>query len=82
MWWGRLGDPEGRAALSDAKREVLDAQIENGTPTYAFLHRTGEVWRTRILEIRVDRPEDELDLIPAYYRDSIGEHHLWLKLLI
>ena len=34
----------------------------------------------RLLEIREDKPADELDLIPEYYREDVGRHHLWLKL--
>jgi hypothetical protein len=45
-----------------------------------FLHRTGEVWRTRLLDIRTERPDQEAELIPSYYREAIDEHHLWLKL--
>lgn len=80
VWWGRLGDPEGRAAIGKPRLKELQAQVDAGTPTYVFLHRTGEVWRTRLVEIRTDRPTDELELIPEYYRDDVGKHHLWLKL--
>jgi hypothetical protein len=80
VWWGRLGDPEGRAAIGAPRLKELQAQLDAGTPTYVFLHRTGEVWRTRLVEIRTDRPVGELELIPEYYRDVVGEHHLWLKL--
>ena len=80
MWWGRLGDPEGRAAIGASRLKELEAQLDAGTPTYVFLHRPGEVWRTRLVEIRSERPTDEVELIPEYYRDVVGEHHLWLKL--
>lgn len=38
------------------------------------------MWRTTLIEIRSDRPTEELELIPGYYRDVEAEHHLWLKL--
>jgi hypothetical protein len=80
VWWGRLGDPEGRAAIGASRLKELRAQLDAGIPTYVFLHRTGEVWRTRLIAIRTDRPNDELELIPEHYRGVVGKHHLWLKL--
>ena len=80
VWWGRLGDPEGRAAIGAARLKTLQSQLDGDTPTYVFLHRTGEVWRTHLVEIRSERPTEERELIPEYYRDVEGAHHLWLKL--
>ena len=80
VWWGKIGDPAARAAVGKERRAVLDKQIAEGVTTLVFLHRPGEVWRTRLLELREDRPTEELDLIPAYYRDDVNRHHLWLKL--
>jgi hypothetical protein len=80
VWWGKIGDPSGRAAVAAARLRALRHQLAEEVPTYVYLHRTGEVWRTRLLEISAERPDDEAELIPEYYRGAIRQHHLWLKL--
>lgn len=53
VWWGRFSGPE--SSRVPAKRiEDLEEQMRNGFPTYAFLHRRGETWRTSILEVADD----------------------------
>lgn len=53
VWWGRFSGPE--SSRVPAKRiEDLREQMRNGFPTYAFLHRRGETWRTSILEVTDD----------------------------
>ena len=53
VWWGRFSGAE--SSRVPAKRiEDLREQIRNGFPTYAFLHRRGETWRTSILEVTDD----------------------------
>jgi MoxR-like ATPase len=80
VWWGKLGDPAARSAIGPQRRRILDDQLRRGEETYVFLYKPGEVWRVRLLEIRLDRPADEATQIPAYYRGAEGKHHLWLKL--
>ncbi len=80
VWWAKIGDPSGRAAVAAKRLRRLRDQLAEQVPTFVYLHRTGEIWRARLLEIRVERPDDESDLIPEYYRDEVGKHHLWLKL--
>lgn len=80
VWWGKLGNPAGKAAIAAKRLAILREQLADGVATYVFLHRTGEVWRTRLVDIRTERPDEEAELIPAYYRGATDEHHLWLKL--
>ena len=80
VWWGMIGKPGGRAAIAAKWMRKLAAQIDAGLPTYAYLHRPGKVWRTTLLGIQRERPDDEPGLIPAYYRDVTDGHNLWLKL--
>jgi MoxR-like ATPase len=80
VWWAKIGDPAGRAAIAAKRLSRLRQQLAEDVPTFVYLHRTGEVWRTRLLEITVERPAGEAELIPEYYRKAIGEHNLWVKL--
>ena len=70
VWWGRVAAAE--SSHVPAKRvEDLREQIRYGFPTYAFLHRRGETWRTSILEVT-----DDVDYVtgdgrfPEYYSPS------------
>jgi MoxR-like ATPase len=80
VWWAKFGDPRGRAAIAEKRLETLRAQLADDITTFVYLHRTGELWRARLTDISIERPADESDLIPAYYRDAIGQQHLWVKL--
>lgn len=80
VWWGKLGDPEKRAAVAAKRLGVFESQLARGVETHVYLHRPGETWKTTLVAIQRARPESELGLIPEYYRDETGTHHLWLKL--
>jgi MoxR-like ATPase len=81
VWWGKFGDPNsGRAAMASERYRDIQRQLDDGVPTYVFLHRKTEVWRTSLVALERERPDSEASLIPAYYRDEVGKQHLWLKL--
>ena len=69
VWWGKIGDPEGRAAIGDRRSEQLQAQLDAGIETHVYLYRTGsELWRTVLVEFSSELPTEEAALIPEYYR--------------
>jgi hypothetical protein len=67
VWWGKFGTPGGRAVLSERNLELIRTQLLDGTTTFAFLYRPGEVWRTRLEEITVNPDEVDRALLPGYY---------------
>lgn len=78
VWWGKIGDPEGRAAMSDSSIERFRKQLEDGVQTHAYLYRSGEIWRTDLLSITRDEAEVDSALVPAYYGSS--PHNLWVQI--
>lgn len=79
VWWGKKGDPSGKAAMSKGRYDEFQQRLDSGVPTFVFLYRAGETWRARMLALRKDRP-DAAELIPSYYRDDLDQHHLWVRL--
>jgi MoxR-like ATPase len=80
VWWGMIGSSGVRAPMADSWLRKLNDQLARGALTHVFLHRPGDVWRTTLTAVRRDRPSSERALIPAYYRDVVDGHNLWLKL--
>jgi hypothetical protein len=79
VWWGVIGTGE-RKKLSDQNIGSLRAQLEQGIETHVFVAgpATEQAFRTRLVDVSVERPADEA-LIPSYY-SSAERHSLWLKL--
>lgn len=79
VWWGVIGSPDKRK-LSDENFARLQTQLQGGLETFVFLAgpRTAPVFRTRLVDLALERPAME-DLIPSYYPSKI-HHSLWLKL--
>ncbi len=67
VWWGRFGTTAspgmGAGHLADLRH-----QLEDEVPTYAFLYRRGEIWRTTLLEISNDASDVDSERLPTYYR--------------
>ena len=67
VWWGRFGTVAspgmGAGHLADLRH-----QLEDEVPTYAFLYRRGEIWRTKLLEISNDASAVDVGRLPTYYR--------------
>ncbi len=79
VWWGKVGDPSSRAAVSAANRQIFADQLAAGTPTHVYLSGAGELWRTTLVAITPDKQEVDAALVPGYYNPAT-QHHLWLKL--
>lgn len=78
VWWGKIGDPEGRKPLSDPNLQLLRGQLGQGVPTHVYLYRAGEAWRTDLLDITRNEDETDKALTPTYYGSE--PHHLWVRL--
>ena len=66
--------------MAAGRYDVLSRQLSDGVPTFVYLHRPGDTWRAELRDVRRDRPADEANRIPPYYREQLASHHLWLKL--
>ncbi|WP_133148044.1 MrcB family domain-containing protein [Mycobacterium lehmannii] len=67
VWWGRFAGADS-SRIPQKRMDDLREQIENGYPTYAFLHRRGEIWRTSLLEVTDDESHVSGDSrFPGYY---------------
>jgi 5-methylcytosine-specific restriction enzyme B len=64
VWWGKFGKP---GASKPRRLKDVRLQLEAGTETHAYLYRSGELWRTRLLEITADPEDVDADLLPSYY---------------
>ncbi|MCZ8377646.1 EVE domain-containing protein [Mycobacterium sp. CPCC 205372] len=67
VWWGRFAGPE-TSRVATKRIQLLKDQMQIGFPTYAFLHRRGETWRTSILEVTDVAGDVSNDMrFPDYY---------------
>jgi hypothetical protein len=78
VWWGKVGDPAGRRALSDNNLAILRAQLDEGVLTFVYLYGMGTAWRTRLSAVTLEEADVEPDLVPTYYGDA--PHNLWVRL--
>jgi MoxR-like ATPase len=77
VWWGRRGS-ESATGLAAQWLSKLKQQLREGSTTYVFLHGWASTWRTELLAVSTEAP-DEPELIPSYY-DPDTHHTLWVKL--
>ncbi len=54
-------------AFDLAPSSQLHLQLDRGIPTFAYLYRKGEVWRTAVQEITSDAEAVDTDRMPTYY---------------
>jgi len=66
VWWGRFAQP-GAPGVSAEKIGQLRSQIAKGTPTFAFLYRRGDAWRTRLEDVTSNPADVDPDHLPDYY---------------
>ncbi|WP_421118599.1 MrcB family domain-containing protein [Aquihabitans daechungensis] len=66
VWWGRFGDPS-TTGMGEAKLDLLRQQLADGVATRCYLHRHGEDWRTRVLDITDDPTQVDVERLPGYY---------------
>ncbi len=66
VWWGKFGDPDS-TGMSQAKLDTLRAQLDDGVPTFCYLYRRGEVWRTQLHGITASPEEVDADRMAGYY---------------
>jgi MoxR-like ATPase len=69
VWWGRIAKP-GAPHVGAQTIERINDQLERAIPTYAFLYRQGEVWRTRVRAVSASPPDEDDARFPNYYRPS------------
>lgn len=75
VWWQDPGSGPGPSATTVAR---LRRQVEDDIPTFVFLHRTGEVWRTRLRQIEAGDFRPDPDRTPAHDRDD--DAPVWVRL--
>jgi MoxR-like ATPase len=66
VWWGRFAQP-GAPGVSADRIAELRAQIKGGVPTFVFLYRRGDVWRSTLQQVTTDPNDVDRDQLPAYY---------------
>ncbi|MDN4163358.1 MrcB family domain-containing protein [Nocardioides abyssi] len=77
VWWGKIGK-QGTSAMSPQRLKLVRDQLAAGRPTYCYLYRTGEAWRTTVEDVVTDRTAVDEARVPDYYGE---EHHtLFLRL--
>jgi 5-methylcytosine-specific restriction protein B len=65
VWWGCLGG-RGTSGMASARLAALHAQLDaNIGPTYAYLYRRGECWRTEVIGLTSDQDAISADLLPG-----------------
>lgn len=79
VWWGKIGNPARRAIAADKLAQIA-SQLAEGQSTWVYLHRQGELWRTRLEAIATAEDDVEPELVPSHYDSAAIDHHLWLKL--
>ena len=57
---------------------TLTQQLAAGSTTYVFLHGSPSTWRTELVDVSTEDP-DEPALVPAFYAPD-SHHTLWVKL--
>jgi hypothetical protein len=67
VWWGRWRSTAASPGISAGRLAEFRHQLEDEVPTYAFLYRRGEIWRTRLLEITDDANDVDSERLPSYY---------------
>ena len=67
VWWGRWRSSAASPGISAGRLVEFRHQLEDEVPTYAFLYRRGEIWRTRLLEITDDANDVDSERLPSYY---------------
>jgi hypothetical protein len=45
VWWGKIGDPDGRSAMSGTYLDRFREQLRESTATHVYLYRAGDLWR-------------------------------------
>jgi 5-methylcytosine-specific restriction protein B len=68
VWWGKFGSSE--SAIAKKQLDTINAQLEAGVDTCAFLFGGGELFRTRLREITTDPEGVDASLLPGYYQKS------------
>lgn len=76
VWWGKFGSSD--SAIAKKQLDTINAQLEAGVDTCAFLFGGGELFRTRLREITTDPDRVDTDLLPGYYQTS--ECNLFVRL--
>jgi MoxR-like ATPase len=66
VWWGKFGKPGGRA-ISQKRLKTIRVQLDDGVPTYAFLYRSGEIWKTTLEELTTSPDDVDDERLPSYY---------------
>ena len=83
VWWGKIRSPNRKGALPHAEEIVaLDEQVRAGTETHLYLTDYRSLYVAWVGEITAEhlpkeQPE-ELDHMPAYYRDQFAD--FWFQL--
>jgi len=77
VWWAKMSSP---IAAGMAARRLADfrAQLNSAVPTYVYLYRQGEVWRTTLEQLTVDAADVDYARLPSYY--SRDECNLFVRL--
>jgi hypothetical protein len=68
VWWGKFGSSE--SPIAKKQLDMINAQLEAGVDTCAFLFGGGELFRTSLREITTDPERVDADLLPGYYEKS------------
>ncbi len=76
VWWGKFGSSQ--RAIAEKQLDTINAQLEAGVDTCAFLYGGGELFRTRLEEITTDPDRVDTNLLPGYYEKS--ECNLFVRL--
>jgi 5-methylcytosine-specific restriction protein B len=66
VWWGKF-DQTGKYRMSSEKFTQLRDQLRADIPTFVFLYRQGQIWRTRLHEITTEKDEVDANRLPTYY---------------
>jgi len=77
VWWGKIGDPDGRSAMSGTYLDHFREQLRESTPTHVYLYRAGDLWRADLVEITADESAIDRSMVPQYYGST--QHNLWVK---
>jgi hypothetical protein len=81
VWWGLRTTAEADWHIADHWMEELERQLAARRETFAFLVGGDSNWRTRVEQVQYQRPQTDVELIPAYYRDdTTNRYHLWIKI--
>lgn len=79
VWMGKFGKP-----VSDSKLDILKRQIEDKKPAYVFLvkkdNKEYSVIAGEIESFSKTLTKEELNKVPAYYREKSRNVGIWFKI--